>query len=640
MKIRTKATAALVLWMLFESYAQQKPVDLTELPLEELMNIKVTLGARKSEKISETAAAVYVITQEDLLRSGATSIAEALRMVPGFAVAKVDANKWAITSRGFINVFANKLLVLIDGRSVYSPAFSGVMWESQDLVLDDIDRIEVIRGPGAALWGSNAVNGIINIITKKAQDTRGVLVKDGAGSEEKTVLNARVGGDIGPRIHYRFYTKYFDRDASKYKDGGRAADGWNVMRGGFRMDGDLDADSRFTLQGDVYGGDVGQTLYLPDLHVRLFSYKTDIYGGNVLGRYEHSFSEASDVRLQMYYDRVQRDENVLLGGGYRTFDVDFQHRFRANGRHEIIWGGGYRVTRDRLIPSPAITFVPIARTTGLINAFFQDEIAFRGDRCRLTVGSKFERNDYTGLEIQPNVRMLYKLSESTSAWWAVSRALRTPSRADQDIRVADVMIGSSRFKSEELTAYEAGFHHQPNGRWLLDCSFFYNDYRKLQTFELDTVSNKKSCLTYGAEIVAGWNPAHWWRLRAVYSYIHMRAYPDPDSKDARAFNIQNDNPDQIANVRSSMDLPAGVGLDASLRFMAGMPSPSIDIGKYTELDLRLLWKPGNGNFEFAVVGQNLLESRHQEFQGWWIPFEATQVQRSVYATLGWTFKSF
>jgi iron complex outermembrane recepter protein len=620
------------------SNAQQKPLDLTQLSLEELMNIEVTLGAKKGETILETAASIEVITQEDLRRSGVNSIPEALRMVPGLDVARNDANKWAISSRGFNNIFANKLLVLVDGRSAYSPIFSGVFWEAQDLLLEDLDRIEVIRGPGAALWGANAVNGIINIITRHTRDTRGVFVKQGTGSNEKSALSFRVGGKLGSAAFGRVYAKYFERNPFEYETPDRipghwqeAADGWNVLRGGFRVDGDFFPKTEIAFQGDAYIGDVGQTMTLPKLNLRLTNYSTRIWGGNLLGRVRRIFSDASDMTLQMTFDRIQRNENIVLGGGYHTFDADFQHRFRALSSHEIIWGVGYRITGDHIDSTELIAFRPPRRIFSVTSAFIQDEIGLSHNRLRLTVGSKFEHNDLSGFEFQPNVRMLFRIDQKNSAWCAVSRAVRTPSRADQDIRVNIIgMVGSHDYKAERLYAYEIGSHHQAYDRLMADVTVFYNDFYGLMSFENDTVANKRACRSYGAEFSMKWNPFAWCRLKTGYTFLRMQTRVEPDSREIGNSDANGESPRHQAFARTSFQLPRSTDVDLMVRYVDALPS--LQIRRYTALDLRLSWKPIQ-EIELAVAGQNLNLRRHMEFRGWWIPYESTQIPRSVTVTM-------
>lgn len=616
--------------------AQGQPRDLTELDLEELMGIDITLASRRAETMLETAAAVEVITAEDLHRSGATTIAEALRLVPGMVVARVDGNKWAINSRGFNNLFANKLLVMVDGRSAYSTIFSGTFWEAQDCLLEDIDRIEVIRGPGAALWGANAVNGIIHVITRKTDETTGLLVRLDKGTVENRGIGVRAGFRPAKAVSGRVWAKSFDRNPFQYRSMDQdperwidAADGWNVNRGGFRVDAAVGRRFDVTVQGQMYRGDVGQTLTIPRTRLRLLDYETGISGGNLLGRIHRTLSPASDMTLQLTYDRVKRTEAVILGGGYHMTDADFQHRFTAGKRHTIVWGAGYRVTSDRIDNTPLIAFSPPSRTFDMWSAFGQDEIALAKDRIRLTVGSKFERNDFTGFEFQPNVRMLLRLGPSETVWWAVSRAVRTPSRADEDIRVPMVgMIGNHAYGSEHVTAYEIGFHRHLAEHCMIDAAAFFNRYGDLQSFEGDSVANNRAAETVGTELSVKWRPLSGWQWRAGYSWLHVNEWRTAGSVDAQAG--KDDCPEHQGFLRTSLDLPGRVQADVMARAVGRLPS--LEIPAYWALDARIGWKPDR-RVELSLTGQNLNIRRHVEFRGWWIPFEETYVPRSVYGTV-------
>lgn len=394
--------------------------------------------SRREQKVSETAAAVYVISQEDIRRSGVTSIPEVLRLVPGIQVAKVNSNMWAISTRGFNLRFANKLLVLIDGRTVYNPMFSGVYWNSKDTLLEDVERIEVIRGPGAAMWGANAVNGIINIITKDAENTQGSLVTGGVGNEEKGFGAFRYGGKIRDDVSYRGYVKYFNRDEYIGSLGEDSNDNWEALQGGFRIDKDTANMNSFTLQGDIYNGDAGS---LNDINIPFPPYSTrlnvseDFSGGNILGRWEKTFSDTSDMALQLYFDREEETFAFIktFKNMTTTYDIDFQHRFKLNDRQDITWGLGYRYLLTNYKNSNNVVFDPTSRDLNLYSAFIHDEISLIQDRLKLILGSKFEHNSFTGVEMQPNGRLLWTPHERHSAWASVSRAVRTPSRADHDL---------------------------------------------------------------------------------------------------------------------------------------------------------------------------------------------------------------
>ena len=431
--------------------SQQSVPDVTALSMEDLMNIQVTSVSKRTQKVADAAAAIFVITQEDLRRSGATSIPEALRLVPGLEVARIDENKWAIGSRGFNGRFDNKLLVLIDGRSVYTPLFSGVYWNVQDVMLEDIDRIEVIRGPGATLWGANAVNGVINIITKKAKATQGGLATAGGGNEERGSVSARYGDKIGGDTTYRVYGKYFDWAPSQYANGGTANDGWEAQRGGFRADYTPAGSNSFTLQGDLYHSGYNETLTVPSFaapYSNTFPNTGAYSGGNVLGRWNHS-SEGGSMSLQMYYDNTTLADNSLFVDHQNIFDVDFQDGFHVGDAQQMVWGLGYRSIMDRNDPSFSVSLQPNQRSLNQFSAFLQDEISLVHS-LRLTIGSKFENNTFTGFEFEPNVRLLWTMTPNQSIWTAVSRAVRTPALTEEGLRLTSA--GSTSWNTAKSDA--------------------------------------------------------------------------------------------------------------------------------------------------------------------------------------------
>ncbi len=530
---------------------QAQARDLTDMSLEDLMAVEVTTTvSRKAQRLSDTAAAVFVITAEDLRRSGVTSIPEALRMVPGLEVARLDANRYAITARGFNGNFANKLLVLMDGRTVYSPLYSGVFWDVQDTLLEDIARIEVIRGPGASLWGANAVNGVINIITKPSNETQGGLLTAGVGTEEKAFGGIRYGGALGDQAHYRAYAKYFKRDNALTLAGDDNYDQLEVTRGGGRADWQLSDRDAVTIQGDYYDSREGvqgtYPIYEPP-YVAPFHETIPISGGNVLSRWQRTLSPRSDFILQAYYDRTNRSL-ALLDENRDTFDLDFQHRFGLGQRQEIMWGAGYRLTQATLDNSESVVFRDENRRDRLYSFFVQDEIALWPEKLSLLVGSKFEENDYTGFEVQPNARLLWTPLHQHTFWGAVSRAVRTPSQAEHDTRLTYYVFpgtpetvvrfyGDEDFESEEVISYELGYRFVPEERFSLDLALFYNDYDKLRTAEMGApflegtppnlivplyVDNEMKGQTYGAELALEVRPRPWWRLKGAYTYLQMR----------------------------------------------------------------------------------------------------------------------
>ncbi len=643
----------LVLFILQTSGLCKTLPDLTELGLEELMNVEVTSVSKKPQKLSNAAAAVFVITAEDIRRSGATNIPEVLRMVPGLEVAQSDANKWAVTSRGFNGGFANKLLVLMDGRSVYTPLYSGVFWDQQDTMLEDLDRIEIIRGPGATLWGANAVNGVVNIITKKAIDTQGWLATVGAGSEEKRFCDVRYGRKSGENTKYRFYAKYFDREDSVYSSGNDAVDEWHALRAGFRLDSKTQGGDIITFQGDIFNGKSGEEINIaaPGLS-QTINQKTDFNGGNILGRWDRSFSESSDIAIQLYYDRTSINSNSIIEVR-DTVDIDIQQRFLFGTRHGIVLGCGYRITRDNIHDSITTTLIPDRRHDDLWSAFLQDEISFSDDNIKLTIGSKFEHNDYTGIEIQPNIRAIWRPLKLYSVWAAVSRAVRTPSRAESDVRYYSAintapflsrLYGDVDFESEDLIAYEIGLRLYPCEHLSLDLTTFHNDYDNLRTFEFGGLNavplyirmdggNKMEASTYGVELAVDYQPFIWWRLAGAYTFLQMQLHLHGDSTDTVSENAEGESPHHQISLRSSMDLSHDVELDLWARYVDSLPSQ--DIGSYITLDIRLGWELSR-DLELSICGKNLLDSQHPEFESEIVETTPTEVERSIYGKI--TFK--
>lgn len=604
--------------------------------LEELMNIEITLATRKENKMMEVPAAVYVLTQEDIQRSGFRTVPELLRLVPGFEVAKIDASKWAITSRGFNNFFANKLLVLVDGRSAYSPVFSGVLWEVQDMLLEDIERIEVIRGPGATLWGSNAVNGIINIITKSSRETVGLYAETGGGTEEKLFGGVRFGKKLGNRFHFRVHAKYSDRDAALSRIEYPAADNWYLFHSGFRMDWSAGRDEQFTIHGNIYRGDVNQTLELPYIARPVLDYRTKSSGGNILGRWKHTISERSEMVLQMYYDYVNRNDEKLLGGSYHTIDVDFQHQVGMDdSRHRIIWGAGYRLTSDKIQNSALVYFDPSQDSYMLFSLFIQDEMSLINRRLHLIFGSKIEHNDFTGFEFQPNIRMNWRIRPDHSVWAAVSKAVRMPSRSDRDIYNL-VARGNPSFRSEELYAFEIGNRFRPKNWIYLDGTFFFHRYHDALTIEGTVFGNKKEANACGCELGIDIVVKPWWEIRLGYSYFNMDVLPNPESIDTRRENTEGDSPHNQALLHSFVNLPWHCDLDVILRYVDSLTNPINSVPAYTDMDIRFAWQP-TGNLELILVGQQLLHESHDEFTATWIPFMTTKIQRAVYGKMVFRF---
>lgn len=638
------------------------PEDLTDMSMEALMDIEITSVAKKPQKQSDAAAAIFVITNDDLRRWGVTNIPEALRRVPGIDVAKIDANKWAITSRGFNSRFANKLLVLIDGRSVYTPLFAGVYWDNQDVVLQDVERIEVVRGPGGTLWGANAVNGVINIITRSASDTQGDMVSVTAGNEVRGIGVARHGGKLKNGIDYRVYAKYSDYDEAYSPDG--AHDDWRTGQLGFRSDWvQTDRDS-ITLQGDYYRGKAGQQVSIatgpggpPPTTVNQVIDDTETEGGNLLFRWSHMIDPLSDFALQIYYDHVGLDGKVLYEDR-DTLDINFQHRFHWMDHHDVIWGFDYRFTHDNTDNNQSFELHPSSRSVNLYSLFIQDEISLQ-DNLHLTLGTKLEHNDFSGIEYQPSVRLAWGVTAAQTLWGSVSRAVRTPARGEHDVMLrlvpppdSDPGIpvyaeGNSSYDSEVLTAYELGYRLNHNNTWSTDVAVFYNDYDKLRTLDPSPdpgppasvrfpFDNNMSGETYGLELATQWQVRPGWRLNASYSWLDMQLRLDGNSTDTTSRSSEDASPSSKAAIWSALDFGQNLQFDFALRYVGDIEVNGTDIDSYVEADLRLGWEARPG-LEFSLIGQNLFDNHHPEFLPDFINTQPTEVERSIYGRVTWDF---
>lgn len=624
------------------------------------MNESVTSVSKRETKLADAAAAITVITPEDIRRTGVSSIPEALRMVPGLDVARISANEWAIGARGFNLQYAAKLLVLVDGRSVYTPTSAGVYWNDQDLVLEDLARIEVIRGPGATLWGANAVNGVINIITKRANETQGLLLSTSYGTEERPSASIRYGGQLTSNLFYRAYVKYFDRAGFVDSTGKDTADEWSMARGGLRFDWEPTSHDGFTLQGDYYSGEVGQAWQRTSLappYGEPINLRNDNDGGNILSRWTHHYSDTSSSTLQLYYDHF-RHGDAGITERRENYDFDWQHRFEVAERQTITWGLGYRHTKDRLPSIFYLTYVPERRSQSLYTAFAQDEITLAEDRVTLTLGSKFEDNDYTGFEIQPNARLLWRPTANQSLWAAVSRAVRTPSRFERDSRFNTyvsppvppdppgivAIIGNQHLVAEEIIAYELGYRIDPLASLSLDAAAFYNVYDNLigiaegplftesdpppdHTVIPYFIQNNGQGETYGVELSARWKVTESWRLIAGYTWLHMRLQPDD------FYLSSGDSPQNQFHFRSYLNLPGNLQLNGALYYVDNLPNQKAPA--YVRLDAGLVWN-ATESLELGVWGQNLLDNQHFEFGSYNTPIR-TEIPRSVFGKISWRF---
>ena len=640
------------------------PGDLTQASLEDLLKIQVTSVSRKEEPLSNTGAAVFVISQEDIRRSGATNIPDVLRMVPGVDVARVNASTWAISIRGFNDIFANKVLVLVDGRSVYNPMTSGVVWSAQDVPLEDIERIEVIRGPGGTVWGANAVNGVINIITKSAKNTAGGVVALGGGSETTADGLIQYGSTIGSAGAYRVFGKYSDIESSTFPGGVSAADGWHSEHAGFRSDWDLGSNDTLTVEGDVQQDRQGQSLTTPVAGAlpleETFNQRFNGSDESVLGRWNHVLANGSETSLQLYDDHSR---GASLGGliWQNTVDLDFQHHLALGSRQDIVWGLGTRVTSLHMGPTYGGIFAPPSRSDLLLSIFFQDEVKIT-NTLSLTFGSKLEHNGYTGVAFEPSAQLVWNPTARQSLWLSAARAIREPDAIDVSIQqdAATFPTGGGSFgvvrvfsnpdpRAERLTDFEVGYRVQAARRLSVDVTTFLSFYHDLRTVEQEAayftagsgtpqlivpavLEDGGNAHTYGGELSLNWNPTNRWRLSSGYSMIHMVVFKDAANVDAQLGDQGNSSPQQQFQVRSELNLPHHFEWDSSLayvgRLAAGVPA-------YVRGDTRLGWKMGE-HLDFSAVGQNLLSPRHLEFPGE-LALNDTLVARTVFVKVTWKF---
>jgi iron complex outermembrane recepter protein len=630
----------------------QGSLDLTNLSLEELAGIKVISVQKRPESLKNTPAAVSVITGDEIEASGATSIPSLLRRAPGVHVAQLDASQWAIGIRGFTNSVARAQLALMDGRSLYTPLFAGTYWDVQNVFLEDVDRIEIVRGPGGTLWGANAVNGVVNVITRDAAETQGGLVVLGGGNQERGFGRARFGGKRGEEATYRVHGMYFDR-AAESRDG---YDGWHVLQGGFRTDWTPNASERLTVQADAYRGRAGRRTTFATFsppYVETLEADAELSGGYLRARWDRSFSEGRAFTVQAYYDRTNRRE-PQFGEKRDTLDVDAQYRFELPGRQELAAGLGYRVSEGRTTSVPTLSFVPPDQTDDLFSAFIEDTVQLVPGRLALTVGTKVERNDYSDFELQPGGRLMFNATFAHGFWMGLTRAVRTPARFDRDL-VLNVAIspgtpafarilGDDGFETERSLVYEAGYRGQLSRHVSVDVAGFYNRYPNLASYEVGVpfpepgrlivplrASNRTDGKVGGVEVGADIRPSGRWLLRASYAFLNMQITPQLSSNDMGSGAIEDASPRHQVGVSSATSLPGRVSLGAFYRWVARLPSQNVP--DYSELDARLAWRALD-RLDLVLAGQNLLQARHVEFGPGTIGGSAAgeqQVGRSVFA---------
>ncbi len=638
--------------------------DSTDLTLEQLVNIQVTSVSKKEQNLNDAAAAISVVTGEDVRKFGITTIPEALRLVPGMDVAQINSHEWAVSARGFNGQFANKLLVMVDGRSVYGTGFGGVVWGVQDIVMEDLDRIEVIRGPGATLWGANAVNGVINIITKSAKDTQGTLITAAGGTIDRPVAAVRYGGRLQTNLFYRVYAKGFNRDGLVETGGPDAPDDAREIQGGMRVDWEPSEENRVTLQGDYYYDRFVENQDLPSLTPPYGANINEVNhdrGGNVLGRWTHELPGNSTLALQAYYDYAHNEQAGAVQT-CDTIDFDGQHRFALGSRNDVVWGLGYRWSASKLRPSFFVAFNPAQKRDELFSWFVQDEITVLPDRVKVTIGSKFEHNDYTGFEFEPGARVLWTPTERQTVWAAVSRAVRTPSLSELYERVNLQVFppvppnpptlvsafGNPNLDSEELIAYELGFRIELTRQCALDVAGFYNDYDKIilpmpgtPGFEVNPPpphglvptlnQNAGPAHTYGVEVSARYNVTDRWHLMAGYTWFNIDTSLNSPLLTA--------SPEQQVQLRSTLNLPANLELNGAVYYVDRIQAPlglgSTTLQDYVRLDLGLVWRP-TPSWELGVWGQNLTDRRHAEFTSYKTSL-MTEIPRSVVGRITWRF---
>lgn len=627
----------IISWSAVETEQQAQMEQLLNMDFKALAEIHLTSAARKNQNLLDTTAAVTVIDQKEIRRSGLTSLPELLRMVPGLNVARINNNNWAITSRGFNAQFSNKLLVLMDGRILYTPLFAGVNWNLQDVLLEDIERIEVIRGPGGTLWGANAVNGVINIITKKAQDTQGGLLTVGGGNPDTLHGGLRYGGKMDEKLAYRFYTKGFEYTDFNTANGTGANDDWKTRRGGLRMDWHLTKQDELTAQGDIF-------------NVNENTSSIQKKGGNLLLRWSRTLPNAANFAVQFFYDRNVRtsiEESDI-------YDLDWQHNFNWQENHEFIWGLGVRQVSINLQNHDLVSWMPTSRSDQTFSLFLQDEIALQGETLKLTIGSKVEHNDYTGLEYQPSARLLWHVTQQDTLWSAISRAVRTPSYTDTGFSlntpigpVNKLSIqGNPEVISETVLAYEIGYRTQPMDKLSLDVATFYNQYDHLLTTENlpptsnfiagftfpQTFANKAIANTYGIETALDWQAMDYWKIRASHTYLKMNLDLVDSSTDIASPGTINNSPRHQWQLRSYLDLPHNLELDTALYYVA--PLTNLNIPALMRLDIRLGWRPVK-TVHLSLSAQNLLDNQHPEFQG--TSLQNSEIPRSFFAKMDWSF---
>jgi iron complex outermembrane receptor protein len=635
------------------------PTTLRDLTLDQLGSIEVISVSKQPAEVWRTAAAIVVLTQENIRRSGATSLPELLRLVAGVQVSRLDSDHWAVGVRGLTSAFSKSLLVLIDGRSVYTPLFGGVFWQVHDTLIEDIERIEVIRGPGGTIWGANAVNGVINVITKNSRDTVGALATARGGNVERARVGVRYGGRRGDRFHYRVYGSGFIRAAEHHTDG-HPFDEWRIGQGGFRIDATRPQGDVLTLQGDVYGGRAGERLgvgsFFPPARL-IIEGSDEVSGGNLVASWQRDLEGGAGIRVQAYYDRTNRDA-IHFSESRDTVDIDVLHHVLLERRHELSWGGGVRWSPSDFTPVyPTLTFVPEDRSHRFVSAFAQDEMALFGNASWLTIGAKLEHNNFSGFELQPSVRFLWRPNARETLWTSVTSAVRTPARIDTDLRLTGfglsaplsylVVTGSKDFRAERLVGVEAGYRRLLASRLYLDVTAFHNQYDDLGGFgafavtvEPDPILHLQFALPYqnairgqtsGFEIAPDWWPKSWLQLRGAYALLTLDMENRPGFADDNNIALyEGSSPRHQGYASASVTLPGRLELDHTYRFASRLRSH--DVPGYVTADVRVGWQLSRA-VTVAIAGQNLLQPNHVEF--FRDDVDPVGIRRSVFASVSW-----
>jgi iron complex outermembrane recepter protein len=664
-------TMALATLVTVAAVANAEPAstpDFTEFSLEALTNLQVISVSKRPERLNDAAAAIFVITADEIRRSGATSIPELLRMVPGLDVARIDANKWAVSARGFNGRFANKLLVLIDGRSVYEPAFSGVFWEVEGGALNDIERIEVIRGPGATLWGANAVNGVINIITRHSEQTVGAFTTAAAGTEERLLGTARIGGRLGDQGHFRVTGEVSRRDDTADAAGEPNQTQCDLWRAAGRGDWQLSATDALTVHAD-YVHEGGFTLYelgtLAPPYSRSLASNTRLQFASSQVAWQRQLGPDSQLELMAFYVNALMEDSLAVARR-QTVDLELRHSFRAGDRHSLVWGGGYRSTGDHFSDG-FVAFLPPTRQTGLLNAFAQDAITLSADRLRLILGSKLEHNTVAGTELQPNARLVWTPNDAHTTWAAVSRAIRTPSRYEQSL-ILDYTLapgapanpsplpivlrvqGDSDLPAEVLVAYEAGYRIIPTPNLSADLAVFFNSYRRLRSlragepslvgegvphvFVPSAMDDRAEAETRGIELALDWRAIPALRLHGAYAYYDEQRRLLSGDVTQNDIYLERTVPNHTASLRTSLDLRDDLEFDLWLKYTSAIPA--MDVDAIANLDARIGWRCAQ-RCEFSLVGQNLLHPRVNEFRDTWLGSQQSWIERGIYAKVSLWF---